>query len=855
MKNNGSSAPTEVFGLIAWLEETRIALPLKGVECRFDVTGAVACVEVDQIYHQNANRPLDCAYAFPLPAGAAVYRCEVHLNGRVIRAKVEERGNARRTFRRQKAAGRRTALVEMERENVFTLSLGNVQPGDLIVVRFAWFQVLDRVADGLRLMVPACPGVRYIPGRPLLRGASGRGSADDTDQVPDASRITPPRIDALHPDAAYFSIEGRLSAGGVESGSASSPTHPIHVREAGTAVTVRLSGQDAVPDRDFVLAWREPRARQLAPQSWRWRAGGHTYALIQLRAPENVQVAEGCAQDFYFLVDRSGSMEGRKWERTCEALHAFVRLLGAEDRVWITLFESEYRDFAEVPMPAPAVLADAGFQRIESLGVGGGTELLPAALHVLARIATHSADRRASVVLITDGQVGNEQQVVRAFQETAAHVRVHTFGIDTAVNDAFLKVLARQQRGGCWLQTPDDDIVGTIAALAHRLRRPVLTDLKACGAWAPGRDTLPDLHAGEVVAVALRDREGAALEIVGRLADGREHRFALDPGATGSEAIKLLWAGERIAALMAANQSREAIALAKEHNLICEGAAFIAWDEAEQVQIATEIICQPAMDPAFSEASPRCGTLAESRVPASRYADEARLAEGKALLERHRREVEEKLERLHHAIGELLREIARKIPELGACLSGAAVRADEETLDQLHVIRVLAGRLSAFRNRPETWPVWDLFRQSFTDGRPASPAELIGLLDRAEQNFELIQQTCAAFARQGAPTHVIEKLVAWGASAAFFRSDRLLELLQFAKSLANLPASAGIWESHWGAFLHANVEPGSELHDAVTEWFRLAATTRTTKPRTRGPAGSGRKTGPCTAKSPTAGHT
>src|SRR6476469_3005176 len=84
------------FGLIAWLEKTRVALPLKGVECHFEVTGTVACVELDQIYHQNTNRALDCTYTFPLPAGAAVYRCELHVNGRVIRAKVEAKDEARR---------------------------------------------------------------------------------------------------------------------------------------------------------------------------------------------------------------------------------------------------------------------------------------------------------------------------------------------------------------------------------------------------------------------------------------------------------------------------------------------------------------------------------------------------------------------------------------------------------------------------------------------------------------------------------------------------------------------------------------------------------------------------------------
>ena len=278
------------------------------MECRFQVTGALACVEVDQIYYQTSDRALDCTYTFPLQAGAAVYRCELHVNGRVIRAKVEAQEEARRIFREQKAAGRRAALVETERENLFTLSLGNVQPADVIVVRFAWFQVLDRAGDGLRLLVPTCPGVRYIPGTPLLREASGRGTVDDTDQVPDATRITPPRIDALHADAAYLSIEGRLSPADVESGTISSPSHPIYVRENETEA-VELSGQDAVPDRDFVLAWREPKARQLKPLARRWTEDDATYALVHLHAPEGVTVADEFPPDFYFLVDRSGSMQ------------------------------------------------------------------------------------------------------------------------------------------------------------------------------------------------------------------------------------------------------------------------------------------------------------------------------------------------------------------------------------------------------------------------------------------------------------------------------------------------------------------------------------------------------------------
>jgi len=57
------------------------------------VSGIRRCgcdVEIDQVFHQSAKRPLDVTYSFPLPSKAAVYRCEMIVNGRTVRAKVVE---------------------------------------------------------------------------------------------------------------------------------------------------------------------------------------------------------------------------------------------------------------------------------------------------------------------------------------------------------------------------------------------------------------------------------------------------------------------------------------------------------------------------------------------------------------------------------------------------------------------------------------------------------------------------------------------------------------------------------------------------------------------------------------------
>ena len=438
--------------------------------------------------------------------------------------------------------------------------------------------------------------MRYIPGEPLLRSNCGRGAVDDTDQVPDASRISPPRIDQMHPDAARLSLSGKLDGRDVDLCSISSPTHGTAVRPTDNAFEIFLPTNAAIPDRDFVLRWRHASRPDLLPVAWISSDEVESYALIELRAPDNVPVEtsrEGI--DAYFLVDRSGSMSGEKWTKAAEALIEFVKATTRSDRVWITFFESSYRDFAEKPLERDALLRDPDFQSIARLGTGGGTELLPALRHVLKAQQRFSARRRSHIILITDGQVGNEEAVLRAVSRRA--LPVHCFGIDHAVNEAFLRQLAGQQRGTSVFLTPNDDLVRPIAILGSRLSRPVLTHLTLDGGWELAGAELPDIYAGQVAFASVRKQgRGLDINVTGRGADGRPLTVSLEAQAAETHLPKLIWMKHRIESLLQAGKDREAIALAEKANLVCPGAAFIAWDDAEQVAIAEDEVYQPSLE-------------------------------------------------------------------------------------------------------------------------------------------------------------------------------------------------------------------------------------------------------------------
>jgi Ca-activated chloride channel family protein len=603
----GNEPKQESFGLIAWLEQTRVVLPLKGVDCKFNICGGIGDVHIDQVFIQENTQPLNCLYTFPLPSGAAVYKCEMHVNGRMIRAKVEERDKARKLAENKKAEGHRTALIEMDRDNIFSLSLGNLQPDDVIVIRLSYFQTVERLGKQQSLRVPFSPGVRYIPGRSLLRDNKGQGTVDDTGQVPDASRITPPRIDRFHSDAAQLGLQGRIQPLPGTDLEIQSPSHTLSVflpDKKEDAYRVGLAEKGTVPDRDLVIRWTEQmESSSLQPGAWIDNGEKDAHAIVELHAPAHTEGAGDFEQDVYFLIDRSGSMHGAKWTKAIEAFRGFLNNLGEKDRAFATFFETDHHDLVEEPYaPVDLLSLETVKSGLEQDGTGGGTNMLPALDHVLGIIGKESPDRHRSLIVITDGQMGNEREILNSLQGHP-ELRVHTFGIDTNVNDHFLKEMAEQQRGTCCLQTPADDITGTVSRLGTRITSPAVTSLEIEGPWEQPAGRISDLFAGETLAIILRGTENykstkpAEFRITGTLPDGSPWSRSVQARTVTSPAISLLWSQRHIRHLINSGREEKAIEIAKAKNIICSGTSFVAWDEAEKIATPgpLEDIYQPSM--------------------------------------------------------------------------------------------------------------------------------------------------------------------------------------------------------------------------------------------------------------------
>jgi len=633
-----SSAIRKRLGeLCLYKGNNQIRLPLKSVNIQATVADRIADVTVEQEFHNPCSDPLEAVYTYPLPGGCAVSFFQLKVGDQIIVGKVQERQQARQVYQQALADGKRAALLEQERDDVFTVSLGNLPPGDHVVVTVKYSEKLPYYDNGTtELRLPLVVAPRYIAGEPLERDQVGSGTELDTIEVPDASRISPPRLaPGVNPNVDVSISVKLLNQTAMENLSCSQ--HATKFSADAAAVTISLSRTDELLDRDFVLRWKiageeiKPRFLVFAAKDAEKPGSAGvppasekpSFGMLSMVPPKDAEV-EMPGRDIIFVLDRSGSMHGLKMVSAVRACSYLVAALGPKDRFAILAFDDAF-DWMPIENDANTdhfLVADqagieSGTKYLRKIEARGGTELnraLVSALKVMKN-RTDTAKRAPVIVVLTDGQVGNEVGILRNIQTDLSDNRIFTIGIDTAVNDGFLKRIAALAGGTCTFVQPGTQLEEALNQVGREIGRVLVTDMKLTGkgckiakdSIAPGR--IPDLYEGRATSCFFQLNsvaKNATIEIVGRLPDGSIFRQCVPSEHVEVKALAQLWAkahvvdledlyriaaaptGWELPAVIMPPAEREAlkeqiVKLAIEHNLLTRFTAFVAVHEEEVV--------------------------------------------------------------------------------------------------------------------------------------------------------------------------------------------------------------------------------------------------------------------------------
>ena len=563
--------------------------PLLSTDVAFRVSGMVARARVVQTFHNASADWVEGVYVFPLPESAAVDRLQLRVGERRIESEIRERGAARRAYEQARTAGQRTALMDQERPNIFTTRVANIGPRELVAVEFEYQQTLRYDNGRYSLRFPMVVGPRYIPGNLRVSATEQLGWSPNTDQVPDAARITPP---VLRPEAGPInpvSIRVELDAG-VPIAQLASPYHRVDVRNVSASRRHVELADGAVPaNRDFELTWAPQSAH--APQvAWftEHKEGRH-YGLLMVLPPAAAPGAR-LAREVVFVLDTSGSMAGASIRQAKDALQMALARLAPGDRFNVVEFNSTAQTLFADAQPVNPRNVRRAIGWVQSLQARGGTEMASALR--LALDGSDSAGRVRQVVFLTDGAVGNEDALFSLIRERLGDTRLFTIGIGSAPNSHFMTKAAELGRGTFTYIGRVEEVQEKMAALFAKLESPVMKALEVhwpdgvrAQAW-PAR--IPDLYAGEpvVIAAALDRLEGEV-----RVSGSRDNRawearvpLALNSGGAG---MGSLWARGKVQSLIDSIREgareeevrTQVIELATAHRLVTKYTSFVAVDK------------------------------------------------------------------------------------------------------------------------------------------------------------------------------------------------------------------------------------------------------------------------------------
>jgi Ca-activated chloride channel family protein len=445
-------------------------------DAALDVRGLVAAATVTQQYVNSSTAPIEAVYIFPLPHGAAVYDMEIRIANRVIRSEIHERAEAKRVYEAAKSEGQRAALLEEERPNILTVSIANIMPNDRIDVRLRYVEPLRWEAGRIRLVFPMVVGPRYIPGTQAV-DHTGTGWSSDTNAVLDASGITPIVRNPESRSGHNISVTVDLDSG-FEAASVKSISHAVNVlRLADGRHRVELAAGVTLPNKDFILEVQQAESTQpkaalfLSPGN----DSGETHFLLAA-FPPTVQPKERMPVEMLYMIDVSGSMSGTSIEQAREALLQALDRLRPSDRFGILAFCHSYKEFSAEPLFASPDNVARARDYVRNLEAGGGTEMLPALLHLMRQPQIPGTLRH--IVLLTDGDLGNEEQIFAALRHDLGGARLYTVAIGSAPN-LFLATKMAQYGRGTFTHVADiQEIQSQMTRLFESIESPVLTDLK-----------------------------------------------------------------------------------------------------------------------------------------------------------------------------------------------------------------------------------------------------------------------------------------------------------------------------------------------------------------------------------------
>lgn len=479
----------------------QVPVPLKHTSVEGNIDGYIASVDVTQQFHNPYASKIEAVYVFPLPQDAAVNEFVMTVGERRIRGIIRERKQAEQIYAQARAQGHVAALMTQERPNIFTQKVANIEPGKQIDINIRYFSTLRYDDGAYEFVFPMVVGPRFNP--PATAdgvGAVARGAHNTSGQSTEVQYLAP-RERSGHD----ISLTVNINAG-VDVEDVSSINHAIEDRIITECQRrVVLAARDAIPNKDFVLRYQV--AGDKIKTAMLTHADEHgQYFTMMLYPPAKLESVQRSPMEMIFVLDCSGSMRGKPMAQAKAAVSHALQSLSERDTFQIIRFSNNASQLGAEPLIATPENKRRGLSYLSSLNGTGGTHMIEGIKAALD--FPHDEGRFRLVSFMTDGFIGNEQQILGTLHDKLGDSRIFSFGVGSSPNRFLMDRMAILGRGAVSYLSLNDNATEIMDRFNRRISHPAMTDLAIDWGNMEVTDVypqrLPDLIVGRPVVVTGR---------------------------------------------------------------------------------------------------------------------------------------------------------------------------------------------------------------------------------------------------------------------------------------------------------------------------------------------------------------
>src|SRR5215472_17409549 len=477
-----SLAEARIGSLLLRDGEQYVEAPRLASDIDITVSGPTSRARITQIFNNPTAVWVEAIYVNPLPDGGAVDILKMVIGDRIVVGEIKKRVEAKAIYEDAKRTGRKATLIEQERPNIFTNSVANVGPGETVLVQIEYQEPVHRSGNTSSLRVPLVVAPRYNPA-PVVQTVDlgGGGWGETTDPVPDRDRITAPVLDPrIEPPTNQVAITVHLNAG-FPLGDVKSHHHAVKIDAPTDDVRVIWLDNHVVPaDRDFELTWSAAANTVPSVGFFREHVGNADYVVALVTPPVLADAQkEALPREIVFVIDNSGSMGGTSITQAKASLLFALDRLKSGDRFNVIRFDHTMDAVFTDTVAANAGNIARAKAFVSALQASGGTEMVPPMKAALSDRRGPDSQYLRQVVFLTDGEIGNEQELFDTIAAMRGRSRVFMVGIGSAPN-TFLMTRASEIGRGTFTHIGSvDQVQERMRELIEKLESPVVTGLTA----------------------------------------------------------------------------------------------------------------------------------------------------------------------------------------------------------------------------------------------------------------------------------------------------------------------------------------------------------------------------------------